>query len=332
MVEAINAMIDSHPRWGFWKTFKALRRKGHGWNHKRVYRIYCNLKLNQKRRAKKRLPQRLKQPLLVPSLPNQVWSADFMSDTPYTGKRFRTFNVIDDFNREIIHIEIDTSITGKRLIRIFERLRLERGLPDILRVDNGPEFLCGEFVAWAESAGMTIQYIQPGEPTIVFDVDIDSGSASVAIGHGTISDPYVELIEHHDRTDWLPDRIVSLVKKWQPTAVACNGAGPAGAMVGPVQFALAQAGLDYQVRQFNGQEYQQACGGIYASIVQGELSRPPGQGPLDLAGEDATDRPLGDAWVWDRRSATVPISPLVAVTIARALLPIEAPGRSVFAY
>jgi len=164
VVEAINAMIDSHPRWGFWKTFKALRRKGHGWNHKRVYRIYCNLKLNQKRRAKKRLPQRLKQPLLVPSLPNQVWSADFMSDTPYTGKRFRTFNVIDDFNREIIHIEIDTSITGKRLIRIFERLRLERGLPDILRVDNGPEFLCGEFVAWAESAGMTIQYIQPGEP------------------------------------------------------------------------------------------------------------------------------------------------------------------------
>lgn len=187
-------------------------------------------------------------------------------------------------------------------------------------------------VDWAASVQPFTPDIQPGEPTLVFDVDIDSGSASIAIGHGTISDPYVELIEHQERTDWLPDRIVALVKKWQPTAVACNGAGPAGAMVGPVQFALAQAGLDYQVRQFNGQEYQQACGGIYASIVQGELSRPPGQGPLDLAGEDATDRPLGDAWVWDRRSATVPISPLVAITIARALLPIEAPGRSVFAY
>jgi putative transposase len=96
VIDAINAMIDCHPRWGFRKTFKALRRIGHGWNHKRVYRVYCNLKLNQKRLAKKRLPQRFKQPLLAPPLPNQVWSADFMSDMLYTGKRFRTFNVIDD--------------------------------------------------------------------------------------------------------------------------------------------------------------------------------------------------------------------------------------------
>lgn len=164
VIESINAMIDKHPRWGFWKTFKALRRNGHGFNHKRVYRVYCNLKLNQKRRAKKRLPERFKQPLLVPPSPNQTWSADFMSDMLYTGKRFRTFNVIDDFNREVIHIEIDTSITAKRLIRVFERLRSERGLPAVLRVDNGPEFLSGDFAAWAEAAGITIQHIQPGEP------------------------------------------------------------------------------------------------------------------------------------------------------------------------
>jgi putative transposase len=110
------------------------------------------------------LPQRFKQPLVVPPLPNQVWSADFMSDMLYRGKRFRTFNVIDDFNREVVHIEIDTSITGRRLIRVFERLRVERGLPDVVRVDNGPEFLSGEFAIWAEYAGMTIHYIQPGEP------------------------------------------------------------------------------------------------------------------------------------------------------------------------
>jgi putative transposase len=164
IIKAINAVIDRHPRWGFWKTYKALRRKSLRWNHKRVYRVYCELLLNHKRRAKKRLPKRIKQPLFVPQFPNQVWSADFMSDTLYAGKRFRTFNVIDDFNREVLQVEIDTSITGRRLIRVFERLRLDRGLPDLLRVDNGPEFLSSEFVTWAESVGMMIHYIQPGEP------------------------------------------------------------------------------------------------------------------------------------------------------------------------
>jgi putative transposase len=83
---------------------------------------------------------------------------------PLCGQKIPTFNVIDDFNRECLAVEIDTSITGKRLIRVFERLRSERGLPDVLRTDNGPEFLSGDFVAWAESAGMMIHYIQPGEP------------------------------------------------------------------------------------------------------------------------------------------------------------------------
>ena len=164
IIRALNKVVERHARWGFWKCFRALRRMGYPWNHKRVYRIYCELHLNQKRRTKKRLPRRMPQPLLVPQHPNQIWSADFMSDSLYAGNRFRTFNVIDDFNRECLAIEIDTSITGKRLIRIFERLCNERGLPDVLRVDNGPEFLSGDFVAWAESAGMFIRYIQPGAP------------------------------------------------------------------------------------------------------------------------------------------------------------------------
>jgi putative transposase len=122
------------------------------------------MKLNQKRRAKKRLPKRIRQPLMVPQRPNHVWSADFVSDALYAGSRFRTFNVIDDFNREAVAIEIDTSLTARRLIRVFERLQITRGLPDILRVDNGPEFLSSELATWADSAGMVIQYIQPGQP------------------------------------------------------------------------------------------------------------------------------------------------------------------------
>lgn len=164
VITALNSLIERHARWGFWKCRKALRRLGHRWNHKRIYRVYCELRLNQKRRAKRRLPKRIKQPLLTPQGPNQVWSADFMSDNLYTGSCFRTFNVIDDFNRECLAVEIDTSITGRRLIRVFERLKYERGLPETLRVDNGPEFLSADFVAWAEQAGMTILYIQPGQP------------------------------------------------------------------------------------------------------------------------------------------------------------------------
>ena len=78
----------------------------------------------------------MRQPLLVPQRPNHIWSADFMSDALYVGSRFRTFNVIDDFNREAVAIEIDTSLTARRLIRVFERLQATRGLPDVIRVDN----------------------------------------------------------------------------------------------------------------------------------------------------------------------------------------------------
>ena len=164
VVDQLNKVLEKKPRYGFWKCCTVIRRKGFRWNHKRIYRVYCKLGLNHKRRAKKRLPKRVKEPLFVPDAPNQVWSADFMSDALYAGKRFRTFNVIDDFNREVLAIEVDTSLTSKRLIRVFEQLRKTRGLPKVLRVDNGPEFMSAEFVAWAEEAGMTIRYIQPGEP------------------------------------------------------------------------------------------------------------------------------------------------------------------------
>ena len=87
------------------------------------------------------MPSRDPLPLLVAQKPNQVWSADFMSDALYNGVRFRTFNVLDDFNREVLSIEIDTSLPSQRLVRVFEQLKEERGLPDVLRTDNGPEFL-----------------------------------------------------------------------------------------------------------------------------------------------------------------------------------------------
>lgn len=164
VVDALNGYLEDHPRRGFWKCYRRLRTLGHRWNHKRVYRVYCAMGLNQPRRTRRRLPERDPQPLVVPQAANETWSADFMSDALYAGPRFRTFNVIDDFNREGLAIEIDTSLTGARLIRVFERLQAERGLPDLLRVDNGPEFQGSAFTDWARNNGMFIDFIEPGKP------------------------------------------------------------------------------------------------------------------------------------------------------------------------
>ena len=157
-------MADRKPGLGFWKLFRRLRRQGHRWNHKRVWRVYCLMKLNRRRRTKKRIPEREPAPLIVPSRPNQVWSADFMSDALYHGVRFRTFNVLDDFNREILAIEIDTSLPSERLTRVFEQIKATRDLPDVLRTDNGPEFLGERFTSWCQDNGIMIKYIEPGKP------------------------------------------------------------------------------------------------------------------------------------------------------------------------
>jgi len=118
-----------------------------GWNHKRIYRVYRAMKLNLRRAARRRLPKRERAPLYVPRLPDSVWSADFVSDALACGRRFRLFNIVDDFNREVVHIEVDTSITSERLVRVFERLCQERGLPQVLRTDNGLEFLGEAFIS-----------------------------------------------------------------------------------------------------------------------------------------------------------------------------------------
>jgi putative transposase len=161
---ALAKLVEERPSRGFWKCRKLLRRSRPEWNHKRIYRVYTAMGLNLRRPAKRRLPKRQRLPLYVPRLPDTVWSADFVSDALACGRRFRTFNVVDDFNREVLAIEVDTSLTSTRLIRVFEHLRTERGLPQVLRTDNGPEFLGEAFVQWARNHGMAIQYIQPGKP------------------------------------------------------------------------------------------------------------------------------------------------------------------------
>lgn len=121
--------------------FDKLRQEGFAWNHKRVYRIYRALKLNLRRKGKKWLPSRNPEKLAVPETLNQTWSADFRFDSLMTGKRFRTFNVADDFNRELLGIAIDLNLPFIQVIRELEMIAGVRGYPKKLRLDNGSEFI-----------------------------------------------------------------------------------------------------------------------------------------------------------------------------------------------
>lgn len=127
VIDALNTVVEKHRRWGFWKCFDRMHNQGHPWNHKRVHRVYCKLRLNLPRRTKKRLAQRLRQPLTVAVAVNAVWALDFMSDSLCSGRRFRVLNVLDEGVREALAIEIDTSLPAKRVVRVLDRLAELRG-------------------------------------------------------------------------------------------------------------------------------------------------------------------------------------------------------------
>lgn len=164
VIDALQGIVARHGRWGFWKCFFRLRLDGHGWNHKRVWRVYRSLKLNLPRRTRRRLPLRERQPLGTAHQANALWSMDFMSDTLYGGRRFRTFNVLDEGVREGLAIEIDTSLRAERVIRVLEQLKQWRGLPAAIRCDNGPEYTAQILADWCAQHRIQLRYIQPGKP------------------------------------------------------------------------------------------------------------------------------------------------------------------------
>jgi putative transposase len=158
------ALAAWKPRWGFGKMLAYLKRDGHGWNHKRIRRVYCELRLNLRVKPRKRLPKRFPQPLVQPESANQSWSLDFMSDSLASGRAFRTLNILDDFNREALWIEVDTSLPAERVIRVLEMLITWRGFPCQIRMDNGPELISHRLEQWAGERKITLAHIQPGKP------------------------------------------------------------------------------------------------------------------------------------------------------------------------
>ena len=158
-------LTDNHRNWGFGLCYLYLRNvKGFKWNHKRVYRIYKGLELNLRIKPRKRLVREKPEVLAVPQGINQVWSMDFMHDQLADGRTFRLFNVIDDYNREALGIEIDFSLPSERVIRELKQIISWRGKPEVIRCDNGPEYISAAIQAWAQDWGNRLEYIQPGNP------------------------------------------------------------------------------------------------------------------------------------------------------------------------
>jgi putative transposase len=151
-------------RFGYRRICIKIRKTEHV-NHKKVYRLYCEMGLKYRRKSHKKPYYGEKVPLVAPGKPNERWSMDFISDSLYDGRTFRVFNVIDDCSREAIILHADFSIGGIRVVRLFEGIKKTRTLPQQIVCDNGPEFTSKAFRRWASENNVMIHYIEKGKPT-----------------------------------------------------------------------------------------------------------------------------------------------------------------------
>jgi hypothetical protein len=201
-----------------------------------------------------------------------------------------------------------------------EFLRERLGIPDMPVTDKvAPPAIPAD--AWQATATTIPHDVAPGG--CVFAYDVHDGWASIAIAAGTLSAAYVEVVAHQSGDGWLPRRLVELAERWKPISIGLDGGnGPAVAVLGVAREQFEEAGLNPDLlRPITSADYKAACGSFLRSVVDGTLTRPvvaPDQ--LENAAVVASERRIGDAFVWDRRTATVPLAPLVAATVARSLL------------
>jgi putative transposase len=160
----ILALAHRHTRYGAGLIYLKLRQAGLHVNHKRVDRVYAEARLQVKRRRRKKVPVMDRQPLTVPERANDVWSADFVFDRTAEGRVLKCLTIVDDATREAVAIVPARAIGGLPVTRVLDQLSASRGLPRVLRTDNGPEFCGRAMLTWAHERGLTLRLIEPGKP------------------------------------------------------------------------------------------------------------------------------------------------------------------------
>lgn len=164
VIKRLNELAEQLPTRGFDKYYEIIRLEGKVWGRRRVLRVYREMKLKLRRKHKRRLPARVREPLQQQQQANKSYSMDFMSDALAGGRRLRILNVIDDCTRESLAAWCDYSIPGEKVVEVLKTIINDRGRPEQIRVDNGPEFRGKAFVQWCEAEHISIKYIQPGKP------------------------------------------------------------------------------------------------------------------------------------------------------------------------
>jgi putative transposase len=152
--EKLREKAGERRRFGYRRLHVMLIREGWTVNHKRVYRLYREEALSLRKRKRKSASRQARLPLQAPTGPNQLWSLDFVQDTPSWGRKFRLLTVVDAYTRESLAIEVDTSLSGGRVARVLERVATERGRPAEIVLDNGPELTSRALDQWAYEAGV----------------------------------------------------------------------------------------------------------------------------------------------------------------------------------
>lgn len=162
--ERIRTLAYRHRRYGAGMIYLKLRQAGEIVNHKRVDRVYSQEKLQVKRRQRKKVPVTDRQPLVRPETPNEVWSMDFVFDRSADGRVIKILAIVDDATHEPVCLRPERAISGVMVTRILGELALTRGLPKVIRTDNGKEF-CGQaMLTWAHQHNVTLRLIEPGKP------------------------------------------------------------------------------------------------------------------------------------------------------------------------